>query len=381
MSGAERALRVEGELMPRRLWVLGLGLGLVMTMLGAGSASAAPKKRPDLVVAAVSVTPGKVVAGGVLKVGDTTRNKGRKKAKRSVTRYALSANKKWDKKDVVLGSRAVKVLKPGKKHAVKARSVRVAAATRPGTYWLLACADAKKKVRESNERNNCRVAKRRVTVTKKAFSWPKVGMVKVNVSAVVDVRLRSHSHSTDGLWDTKRNSDVRLNGKGSGWLLLEGGKPESLTWQWSGATAAGTATLHAVGEAFPGCPWTASGKLTRSATVPTTMNGVPEGGSVTFPASKKKIGVEFHLQHTLGTQAVPRETNCADPMGPMSPPLTLELRPYWWFKDPTYTIGWTNDFSKITWREHGEQHDVAPGGDGQDQSYTADGVLTVTPVT
>lgn len=365
--------------MPRRLWVLGLGLGLVMAMLGAGSASAAPKKRPDLVVSSVSVSPGKVVAGGVLKVGDTTRNKGRKKAKRSVTRYALSANKRWDKKDVVLGSRAVKVLKPGKKHTVTARSVRVAAATRPGTYWLLACADAKKKVKESHERNNCRVAKKRVTVTKKAFSWPKTGAVKVNVSAVVDVKRRYRLHSTNGLWDTKENSDVRLNGKGSGWLLLEGGKPESLTWLWSSATAAGTATLDAVGEVHTGCPWRASGKLTRSATIPTTSGGAPTGGRVTFPASKYETAAMFGLEHTLGTQVVPRETSCADPIDPTS--LTLELRPYWWSKDPTYTMGWTNDFSTITWREHGEQHDVSPGGSTEDQSYTADGLLTVTPAT
>ncbi len=47
---------------------LSAGLGLVMAMLGAGSASAAPKKRPDLVVSAVSVSPGKVVAGGALTV-------------------------------------------------------------------------------------------------------------------------------------------------------------------------------------------------------------------------------------------------------------------------------------------------------------------------
>lgn len=239
MSGAERALRVEGELMPRRLWVLGLGLGLVMTMLGAGSASAAPKKRPDLVVSAVSVSPGKVVAGGVLKVSDTTRNKGRKKAKRSVTRYALSANKKWDKKDVVLGSRVVKALKPGKKHAVKARSARVAAATRPGTYWLLACADAKKKVRESNERNNCRVAKRRVTVTRRNAAAPPDDAVKVKVNVRGHVDWKDRTRLSVGSVTTEIDSAATFDFNVPAELTYLQGRPFYLEVTWDKGTVSG----------------------------------------------------------------------------------------------------------------------------------------------
>ncbi|WP_194846746.1 CARDB domain-containing protein, partial [Mumia zhuanghuii] len=150
---------------------------------------------------------------------------------------ALSANKKWDKGDVVLGSRAVKALKPGKKHTVKARSVRVAAATRPGTYWLLACADAKKKVRESHERNNCRVAKKRVTVTKRMPAAPRDGVVKVNVRGHVDWkdRTRHTAGNTTTEIDSAATFDFNVPAK----LRYVQGRPFYLEVMWDKGTVSG----------------------------------------------------------------------------------------------------------------------------------------------
>src|SRR5690606_8774166 len=102
---------------------------------------------------------------------------GRKVARPSVTRYVLSKDKKVDRRDVRLHDRRVKRLKPRKQHATKVLKVRVPRQVKPGTYWLIACADARRKVRESNERNNCRVARQRLTIAGASRQWPDTGYV------------------------------------------------------------------------------------------------------------------------------------------------------------------------------------------------------------
>ena len=93
---------------------------------------------------------------GVLASGVGTKNRGRRKAKRSVTRYYLSLNRKRDRGDQRLaGKRVVRKLKPRRRSRGRAR-VRIPAGLALGQYRLLACADDRKKVRESRERNNCR---------------------------------------------------------------------------------------------------------------------------------------------------------------------------------------------------------------------------------
>lgn len=360
-----------------RVLAVAVGIGLVASAVGPVPAQAAAKKRPDLVVSAVSVTPTRIAPGETLKVRDTTRNKGRRVAARSVTRYVLSKDKKLDRRDVRLRDRAVKRLKPRRSHATKALSVRVPTTTKPGAYWVLACADARKKVRESNERNNCRVARSRFTVVA-APRVPRNGTLKVDVSARVDVAWRYHSGSAG--FDTVEKEDVRLEGKGSGLLYVKDGKPQVLQWYWSSATASGTEAYDAEGQTNTDCPWEASARLSGSSTIDVRPNGGPTGGLITFPDDPQGAAAHFGLVHKITSKVTPRINCRGENIGNVSPVPTVELRQYWWAKDPTYTIDWSRDFSKVTWREYGENNYASPHGNSfEDKSYQADGVLTLTP--
>lgn len=362
-----------------RLLVPVMGLGLVFSVMGSVPANAAAKKRPDLVVSAVAASPAKVAAGGVLTVKDTTANRGRKAAPRSVTRYVLSKDKKLNRGDVRLRDRAVRALKPRKKHATKALKVRVPATTKPGTYWLLACADARKKVKESNERNNCRAVRKRVTIAKAAFVWPKTGFVKVNVSARIDVATRYHSKSVG--FDTVENEDLRVDGVGSGWLQLKNGRPEMLTWIWSKANVSGTEIHDAEGQTDTACRWDAYAKITAGSPVNVRPGGIHTAGAIDFPGSASGPRASFGLEQEIASKVTPR-LNCRNEnIGNVSPVPLLELRQYWWAKKPTYTINWARDFSKVTWREYGVNNYTSPSTSAfENKSYQADGALTLTPV-
>lgn len=362
-----------------RLLAVGAGLGAVTALVGAVPADAAAKKRADLIVRSVSVSPTHVGPGGLLKVKDTTRNRGRKAAPGSVTRYVLSKDRRLDRRDVRLHDRIVKRLKPRRAHASKVRQVRIPSTIEPGTYWVLACADARRKVRESNERNNCRAARSRLRVAATA-TRPKDGVLKVDVSARIDVAWRYHSGSAG--FDTRETEDVRLEGKGSGLLYVKNGKPQFVQWNWSSATASGTEVYAAQGQTNDPCPWEADARISGSSAIDVRPHGMPTGGIVLFPDDPQGPKAHFGLSHEIRSQVTPRINCRGENIGNVSPVPTVELRQYWWAKEPTYTIGWSPDLSTVTWREHGENDYVSPnGGSFEDKSYQADGVLTLTPAT
>jgi CARDB protein len=122
-----------------------------------GSSTAA---RPDLVELSVSVSQ----HGRSVVVTDVVRNRGTGVASASTTGYYLAGR--------FIGSRAVGRLRTG---ATSRRTVRLAIPrTMPsGSSRLTACSDTRRRVRESNERNNCRVATRRIVVGD--VSAPKFG--------------------------------------------------------------------------------------------------------------------------------------------------------------------------------------------------------------
>ena len=139
---------------------------LAASLLAPAAGSAArPKKRPDLVVAGVAATPAVVAPGGAVTLTHQVRNRGPRSASASQTRFYLSADAAAGPGDIRLGGDAA-VAKVRPRASVTPRPVRavVPSATRPGAYWVLACADALRRVREKNERNNCTVAARRLTV-------------------------------------------------------------------------------------------------------------------------------------------------------------------------------------------------------------------------
>ncbi len=160
------------------------GTFIVLTEPPTG-ASAAAARRPDLVISGVS-SAAEVRAGERLRVSVTTANHGRGRAGRSTTKLYLSADRTVGR-DAVVASVGVPRLAAGKTHAATVR-LSVPAHMRPGSYRLLACADARKRLRESREGNNCRVSRRAVQVTKATGGVPDFPLAPdpITVSPQVD---------------------------------------------------------------------------------------------------------------------------------------------------------------------------------------------------
>jgi subtilase family serine protease len=118
----------------------------------------------DLRVTAVTNPPATRADGASFSVTDTTANGAGATAPASTTRYLLSKDATRGNGDVLLrGTRAVPQL------AANATSrgtvtVTIPAGTPAGTYRLLACADDRKVVTESNEANNCKASATTVKV-------------------------------------------------------------------------------------------------------------------------------------------------------------------------------------------------------------------------
>lgn len=111
----------------------------------------------DLKVTNVTLGSASVVRGKSLRLTDVTKNVGSSAARASVTKYYLSTDRMRSAKDVVLGKRKVRRLPDG--HRDKgSKNVTIPVGTAARTFYVLACADATKKVREKSEHNNCRAS-------------------------------------------------------------------------------------------------------------------------------------------------------------------------------------------------------------------------------
>ena len=127
------------------------------------SPAAAKPARPDLKLTRVSVGAGTAFAGTKITLGDTTKNAGRASARGSITSFYLSADRAKSNGDLRFGSRRIGRLRHGKSSRGSAIG-DVPPALNPGRWFVIACADARKRIRESSERNNCRAAAPSLTV-------------------------------------------------------------------------------------------------------------------------------------------------------------------------------------------------------------------------
>src|SRR3954451_6051753 len=121
--------------------------------LGASPALAA-KKGPDLKVGTLTLS-GAPAPGQPFTAKLATQNAGKKKAKASQTAVVLSKDAKRSGDDKALATAKVKALKP-KKKASATLKLTVPASIAAGAYRVVACADVKKKVKETSEKNNCK---------------------------------------------------------------------------------------------------------------------------------------------------------------------------------------------------------------------------------
>jgi hypothetical protein len=104
--------------------------------------------------------------GASFAVTDTVENSGSAPAGTSTTRYWLSTDTAKNAGDVLLsGQRSVPALIDGANHTGTA-AVTIPGSTAMGTYYVLACADDRRAVKEDNENDNCRQASAAITVTR-----------------------------------------------------------------------------------------------------------------------------------------------------------------------------------------------------------------------
>jgi CARDB len=147
---------------PRSGILVAASVGALLCAAAAVNPASAASGAPDLVITALTTSAHQVAAGNQVTVSDTTKNRGAAKAGASTTGYYLSKDKTRSSSDKTLGSRSIAQLAPGKLSSGK-KTVTVPAATTTGTYYVLACADSKKAVRESSETNNCKTVQVAVT--------------------------------------------------------------------------------------------------------------------------------------------------------------------------------------------------------------------------
>jgi hypothetical protein len=130
--------------------LVGRVIGVLLVGLLA-SAAASAGGRADLVETAALVSQD----GMSLRVKDSVRNAGTAVAPRSRASFYLGTRR--------IGGRTIPSLQPG---AVSRRStdLKIRASIPAGSYRLRACVDPLARIAESNERNNCHAAVRRVRV-------------------------------------------------------------------------------------------------------------------------------------------------------------------------------------------------------------------------
>ena len=126
------------------------------------------KPASDLSVTAVSTSASTVLAGQSIGVSDSTTNIG------SVRPGINSVTRPFLKQELVgrltpLGSRTVGDLAPGGSSSHGTTNVTIPSSTRPGEYFVVACADRDGTTFESNESNNCLDAGP-ITVTQPSIS-------------------------------------------------------------------------------------------------------------------------------------------------------------------------------------------------------------------
>jgi RHS repeat-associated protein len=151
--------------MPRSSAALLVLITLAVAQTATSPAGASkPHAGADLSVVTLGDPPARVDAGASLRISYAVRNAGSRRARASAIGFSLSLDTRRDAADVPLGTASVAALR-GRRSSRGNAKLRVPEYVPGGTYRVLACADLAGKVRERNERNNCRVARASVAVT------------------------------------------------------------------------------------------------------------------------------------------------------------------------------------------------------------------------
>src|SRR5215218_43424 len=124
-----------------------VSLGAAALTLLAPSAAAGARRRADLTMRAVTVAGPSVTQGERLTVAEVVANAGAARARPSIVGHWLSRDRRRSRDDVRLsGGRKGRALRPRARARARARLL-VPASVAPGAYHVIACADARRRVR------------------------------------------------------------------------------------------------------------------------------------------------------------------------------------------------------------------------------------------
>lgn len=159
--------------MQRSLLAAAVATATVAGLVGTVPSAHGAAQKPDLQVTKVSVDKTTITEGARIKVTHTVANRGKAPAGASVSHFYLTTdvqrsladrrasttNPRSSLVDIRLqGEKPVKAIKPGKSLGATAVSLAVPIGTPPGRYTVLACADDRGTVAESDEKDNCKAA-------------------------------------------------------------------------------------------------------------------------------------------------------------------------------------------------------------------------------
>lgn len=122
--------------------------------------------RPDLHQTALSNPPTAASPGSKFVVTDTVHNPTEVVAFSTSTRFYLSTDVLKNAGDVLLGKRSVLEVEPRDTNTGSAK-LSIPSSTEDGRYYVVACADDRNKLTETDETNNCRASAETVLI-----GWP-----------------------------------------------------------------------------------------------------------------------------------------------------------------------------------------------------------------
>jgi hypothetical protein len=137
-----------------------LALSAALLLLVTSASASARLVGPDLVVRSLASPPASITPGAALGSGFTVANRGTRRARASTARAYLSRDSRKGKGDLLLlRASSMPPLKRGKA-ARRSGTFTIPRSTTTGRWFLIVCSDDTRRVRETNERNNCRSSAR-----------------------------------------------------------------------------------------------------------------------------------------------------------------------------------------------------------------------------
>jgi CARDB len=140
---------------------------LVVLSVAATASASTHKVGPDLTVTTLSNPPASMPQS--FTVNYTVANIGNGAAAASDTLFYLATKPKHSHRDKQIGSQSIGALNPGAHESLTAQ-VTLPSTVKPGSYFLIACANGDRRIGESNKANDCRASQTSGTLSRCAVT-------------------------------------------------------------------------------------------------------------------------------------------------------------------------------------------------------------------